>query len=154
MNEWALESLVFCHYAPYDFMLREPGSKKFGIPIPLFNMVYHDCVIIPWMMENHEDDDYFLYALLNGGIPYLRRDGAYQNIDGSFESQQELEGQEHLKRSQIVSELHQQVAYQKIENYRIDGDIHQTTFSNKIVVSVNLKSKEYSISKSDTLRER
>lgn len=146
VNEWALESLVFCHYAPYDFMLREPGSKKFGIPIPLFNMVYHDCVIIPWMMENHEDDDYFLYALLNGGIPYLRRDGAYQNIDGSFESQQELEGQEHLKRSQIVSELHQQVAYQKIENYRIDGDIHQTTFSNKIVVSVNLKSKEYNIS--------
>ncbi len=147
VNEWALESLVFCHYAPYDFMLREPGSKKYGIPIPLFNMVYHDCVIIPWMMENHEQEDYFLYALLNGGIPYLQRDGAYQNIDGAFEKQESLDLQQHLKRCQIVSDLHQQVAFETIENYLIEGDIHQTTFSNNVVVRVNLKSKEYSITK-------
>ena len=86
VSDWSVRSLVFCHYAPYDFMLRKPGSPKYGIPIPLFNLVYHDCLIEPWMMEKIDDtEDYMLYALLNGGAPYLIRDGAYPDFDGSFE---------------------------------------------------------------------
>lgn len=50
--DWSVANLVFCHYAPYDFMMRRPEEPKQGIPVPLFNLVYHDCVIIPWMMEN------------------------------------------------------------------------------------------------------
>ena len=85
VNDWAIPSLVFCHYAPYDFMLDRPGSPKKGIPVPLFNLVYHDCLIEPWMMDKvSEEEDYMLYAVLNGGAPYLVRDGAYQNTDGSF----------------------------------------------------------------------
>lgn len=82
VSDWAVPSLVFCHYAPYDFMMRTPGGKKYGIPVPLYNLVYHDCVIEPWMMEAHDGEDYMLYALLNGGAPYLIRDGAYPNTDG------------------------------------------------------------------------
>ena len=38
------------------------------------------------MMEKVSDsEDYMLYALLNGGAPYVIRDGAYPNFDGSFE---------------------------------------------------------------------
>lgn len=70
VSDWSMDSLVFCHYAPYDFMLRQPGAPKKGIPVPLFNLVYHDCVVEPWMMEKHETEDYMLYALLNGGAPY------------------------------------------------------------------------------------
>ena len=36
-------------------------------------------------MEKLSDtEDLMLYALLNGGAPYLIRDGAYANTDGSF----------------------------------------------------------------------
>jgi len=50
----------------YDFMLEKPGSPKKGIPVPLFNLVYHDCVIEPWMMDKvSNDEDYMLYALIN-----------------------------------------------------------------------------------------
>lgn len=58
-------------------MLQTPGTEQIGVSLPLFNLVYHDCVIEPWMMEKLNDtDDYMLYALLNGGAPYLVRDGA------------------------------------------------------------------------------
>lgn len=39
---------------PYEFMLKEPGTPKQGIPVPLYNLVYHDCVIQPWMMDRTE----------------------------------------------------------------------------------------------------
>ncbi len=85
VSDWAVPELIFCHYAPYDFMLRTPGTPKQGIPVPLYNLVYHDCVIQPWMMDKVSDEeDYMLYALLNGGAPYLIRDGAYPNFDGAF----------------------------------------------------------------------
>ena len=32
-----------------------------------------------------EEEDYMLYALLNGGAPYLIRDAAYPNFDGAFD---------------------------------------------------------------------
>ena len=34
-NDWSMPSLVFCHYAPYEFMLKAPGQPKYGIPVPL-----------------------------------------------------------------------------------------------------------------------
>lgn len=54
VSDWAVPSLVFCHYAPYEFMLKEPETPKQGIPVPLYNLVYHDCVIQPWMMDRTE----------------------------------------------------------------------------------------------------
>ena len=51
VSDWAMPSLVFCHYAPYDFQMRSPDAPRHGIPVPLYNLVYHDCVIQPWMMD-------------------------------------------------------------------------------------------------------
>ena len=36
------------------------------------------------MMEKHENEDYMLYALINGGAPYFDRNGAYDGTDGAF----------------------------------------------------------------------
>lgn len=32
VSDWAVPSLVFCHYAPYDFMMKKPGTPKEGVP--------------------------------------------------------------------------------------------------------------------------
>ena len=86
VTDWAMKSLVFAHYGPYDFMLAKPGSPRKGIPTPLYNLVYHDCMILPWPMDRNEGkEDYMLYALLNGGGAYLDKDGAYPNCDGAFD---------------------------------------------------------------------
>lgn len=149
VSDWAMPSLVFCHYAPYDFMLEEPGSPKHGIPVPLFNLVYHDCVIEPWMMDRvSETEDYMLYALLNGGAPYLLREPSYPNIDGAFGGAEHLELEEAVRRCRVVSELHEAVA--KCELLRCDlltedGSVQRTTFADGTRVTVDLARQTYEI---------
>lgn len=149
VNDWAIRSLVFCHYAPYDFMLETPGAPKKGIPVPLFNLVYHDCVIEPWMMDKVSDtEDYMLYALLNGGAPYLVRDGAYPNFDGAFDDKIALKIEEDMKRCKVVSELHEKVAKcEMIYHEFVEGNpqIQRTEFSDGTKVTVNFETLSYTI---------
>ena len=149
VNDWAIKSLVFCHYAPYDFMMRKPGTEKRGLPVPLFNLVYHDCVIVPWMMDKvSETEDYMLYALLNGGAPYLERDGAYQNTDGAFRDSLEMERKEKIRRCNVVSELHKKVAKcEMVSHTFVDGNtnIHRTLFDDGTTVTVDLEKQSYTI---------
>lgn len=149
VNDWAVPSLVFCHYAPYDFMLDRPGSPKRGIPVPLFNLVYHDCLIEPWMMDKvSEEEDYMLYAVLNGGAPYLVRDGAYQNTDGSFAGGVEISIEEQIKRCKVVSDLHEKVAKcEMVRHEMVDGnpEVQRTTFADGTVVTVDFQAQTYQI---------
>lgn len=149
VNDWAIPSLVFCHYAPYDFMLDRPGSPKKGIPVPLFNLVYHDCLIEPWMMDKvSEEEDYMLYAVLNGGAPYLVRDGAYQNTDGSFAGGVEITIEDQIKRCKVVSDLHEKVAKcEMVRHEMVDGnpEVQRTTFADGTVVTVDFQAQTYQI---------
>ena len=149
VNDWAIPSLVFCHYAPYDFMLDRPGSPKKGIPVPLFNLVYHDCLIEPWMMDKvSEEEDYMLYAVLNGGAPYLVRDGAYQNTDGSFAGGVEISIEDQIKRRKVVSDLHEKVAKcEMVRHEMVDGnpEVQRTTFADGTVVTVDFQAQTYQI---------
>ena len=149
VNDWAIPSLVFCHYAPYDFMLDRPGSPKKGIPVPLFNLVYHDCLIEPWMMDKvSEEEDYMLYAVLNGGAPYLVRDGAYQNTDGSFAGGVGITIEDQIKRCKVVSDLHEKVAKcEMVRHEMVDGnpEVQRTTFADGTVVTVDFQAQTYQI---------
>lgn len=149
VSDWAIQSLVFCHYAPYSFMLKKPGTPKDGIPVPLFNLVYHDCVIQPWMMDRPEGaEDYMLYALINGGAPYLLRDGAYPNTDGAF-AQDEAHMPELIARCQVVSDLHSKIAKCELLSHRFDPDnwkIQESVFADGTKVTVDLEKQTYTIS--------
>lgn len=149
VNDWAIRSQVFCHYAPYDFMMREPGSPKYGIPVPLFNLVYHDCVIQPWMMDRvSQTEDYMLYALLNGGAPYFIRDAAYPNIDGSFADTVAVSEDEQVSRCQVVADLHEKVALLELYSHRfVGGDpwVQESVFADGTRVTVDFHSQTYVI---------
>lgn len=149
VNDWAVESQVFCHYAPYDFMMRVPGSPKQAIPVPLYNLVYHDCVIRPWMMEKvSEEEDYMLYALLNGGAPYLVRDAAYPNIDGAFDSAVEMKLEEDIRRAKVVSELHEKVGKcEMVRHEFVNGNpqMQKTVFADGTSVIVDFQKQAYEI---------
>lgn len=149
VSDWCVPSMVFSHYAPYDFMLREPGGPRYGVPVPLFNLVYHDCLIAPWMMERvSKSEDYMLYALLNGGAPYFRRDGAYPNFDGSFENVVETGVEEDIKRCNLVSGLYQKVAKQEMVRHEmVNGnyDVQRTEFADGTIVTIDFKKQTYEI---------
>ena len=149
VNDWAVPSQIFCHYAPYDFMMEVPGTPRQGIPVPLYNLVYHDCVIQPWMMEKvSADEDYMLYALLNGGAPYLVRDAAYPNIDGAFDGYVKMSLEEQVERAGKVSELHEKVGKREMLRHEfVDGNynIQRTTFAGGISVLVDFEKQNYKI---------
>ena len=149
VSDWRVPSLVFCHYAANEFMMRAPGSPKEGIPVPLYNLVYHDCVIEPWMMDRvSEKEDYMLYALLNGGAPYLIREGAYPNTDGSFESDVKGTIEEDIRRCKVVSDLHEKVAKCEMVRHELvngDANVQKTTFADGTTVTVDFEKQTYEI---------
>lgn len=150
VSDWALKSLVFAHYGPYEFMLRAPGSARYGISVPLFNLVYHDSVILPWFMDRLENtEDYMLYAILNGGIPYLDKDGAYPDTDGSFDSDaRERQLEEDISRCKIVTELNERIAKcEMVRHEFVDGNTQKqrTIYSDGTEVLVDLDSESYEI---------
>ena len=148
VNDWAVPSQIFCHYAPYDFMMEEPGTPKQGIPVPLYNLVYHDCVIQPWMMEKvSEEEDYMLYALLNGGAPYLVRDAAYPNIDGAFDGNIKMSLKEQIKRAEVVSNFHEKVGKREMLRHEfVNGNLNmqKVTFAGGVSVLVDFEKQTYS----------
>ncbi len=169
VNDWAMPTLVFCHYAPYDFQMREPGSPKQGIPVPLFNLVYHDCVIEPWMMDivdtqaadkegaseaaQEEQDpaegkeDYMLYALQNGGAPYLIRNAAYPNIDGAFGGSG-ITIEEAVSRCEVVQKLHEKVALEEMLSCKLlneEGTKQRVTFAGGTSVTLDFENQTYLI---------
>ena len=144
----AVPYLVFCHYAPYDFMLRPAETPKKGIPEPLFNLVYHDCVIEPWMMDRvSKDEDYMLYALLAGGAPYLVRDGTYPNTDGAFDGEK-ISLEEMTERCRVVTELHEKTALLELVRHECmtaDGSVQKSEFSDGTYVICDFAEQIYEI---------
>lgn len=149
VSDWSIKSLVFCHYAPYHFMLQKPGSPRDGIAVPLFNLVYHDCVIEPWMMDKlSEKEDLMLYALINGGAPYLIREGAYANTDGSFESEFDFTLAEQAERCKVVAALHEKVAKKEMVRHELltaDGTRQKSVFADGTEVVVDFENNTYEI---------
>ena len=45
VSDWAVPYLVFCRMRRMVLCCGRQNHRKRGIPVPLFNLVYHDCVI-------------------------------------------------------------------------------------------------------------
>ena len=86
-------------------------------------------------------EDYMLYALLNGGAAYLEKDGAYPNIDGAFDAAYEQKLDEEIRRYRIVAELQEKIAKcEMIKHEFIDGDWkkQRTIFSDGTTVTIKV----------------
>ena len=75
-----ISAFPLCHHSPYytkPFVGEHIEST--GVGVPLFSLVYHDCMIVPWygaMGKNHDmfiptDEWAYLHALLNAGTVYV-----------------------------------------------------------------------------------
>lgn len=144
VTDWAMKNLVFAHYGPYEFMLAKPDTPRNGIPTPLFNLVYHDCIILPWMMTRTPDqEDYMLYALLNGGAAYLDE---HKHHETDLSAEQQLD--EDISRYRIVANLQEKIAKCEMTKHEfLNGDWKQqrATYSDGTSVTVNFNDQSYSI---------
>lgn len=133
VNDWAMSAQVFCHWAPF--------YHSTAIPAPLFNLVYHDCVIIPWKMETTEygipeGTSGFLYCLLCGGMGYMS-----ETLEGEA-----LE--ENIRQWRTISELQSHVAKEQMVSHAFvseDRTVQRSTFSDGTTVTVDFANNTYEI---------
>jgi hypothetical protein len=128
--DWAMPSIVFCHWAPYP-------KAEAGIPVPLLNLVYHDCVIIPWKTGKGEwgtpeGQLGFLHGLLNGGIGYVAPDSSEKEIEYA----------------KTLSAFHEKVARSEMISHEfVNGSrsVQRAVYSNGVTVTVDFDNETYEI---------
>lgn len=134
--DWAVPHLHLVHHAPYALSSLGQGVGV-GIPVPLFSLVYHDAIVLPWSLGVGEwgipETDWgFLHGLLNAGVPYLPLEPT----------------EEQLVLVKKVADLHALVGCLEMMTHEfIEGNLrHQRSlFADGTSVEINLDSKEYVI---------
>ena len=136
-----LTSQVLCHHAPYfTSNLGSSTADPVGIPIPFLNLVYHDCVVIPWIGSKSsrggwgipKNDSAYMHAILNGNPVYC-------SIDAN-EAQ--------IADVQEACELNKRVALSEMVRHEFiseNGRVQRTTFANGVRITVDFDANTYSV---------
>lgn len=144
-SDWAMKSLVIADDGSNDAMMKAENVAKMGILVPLFHLVYHECIILPIALDKRKADN-MLYALLNGEPTYLIKETNHFNTDDH--ENEVLSLSEEMNQANIVSALHKKVAYNEMIKHEFldhSFQIQRTTFSDGTVVTIDLKTKQYTI---------
>ena len=136
-----LPSFVLCHHAPLSVdELSSCNGKAVGYPIPLFALVYHECLIVPWFGIGSRggwhipaSDSGYLYALLTGGTVYVSSDIS----------------EEGGRLAHIALDLQKEIWNKELISHEfIDGNPRRqrTVFEGGITVTVDFDTEEFKIS--------
>lgn len=136
-----LPSQVLCHHAPFfTEVLGAEDSDPVGVPIPLLELVYHDCIVVPWIglpakrggWGIPKNDSAYLYAVLYGCPVYCPIDATEQDIKDVLLA---CESAERLAHTELV------------KHEFIDGDIRRqrTAFSDGTVIEADLDKGTFDI---------
>lgn len=140
--------LDLVHHAPYAVRPQEKGVAV-GVPTPFLNLVYHDCVFVPWCVDGiggwgiPDGDAGFLHCILNAQTPYF---GPYDE-DGKVLSDEELK-----KRIAKVKEACavQKRLYNKemVSHKFLDENRRkqETRYSDGTVITVDFDKNTYNVS--------
>jgi hypothetical protein len=120
-----------------------PLNQSNAIPIPLFNLVYHDAVITPYSPDD-------LHGLLNAGIPQLSLPGRKGELaDGGNPAQAGTFPPDYLINIHRMAALHQRLALCEMTNHEFltpDRHLERTTFSDGTTVTVDWSTHSATIS--------
>ena len=138
VGDWAMQTQVFAHYGPYDGMMNGPDKPDYGIDVPLYNLVYHDCMIVPWFLDARAPHgvDVLLYALLNGGAAYVNNELSGAELDRA------------VARYKTVAQLQERIAKcEMVRHSFLDGDPsrQRAEYSDGTVVTIDTKDNTYEI---------
>ncbi len=126
------------HHGPYWIHPSLISGEKVGIPIPLFNLVYHDSLIMPWGMAEDggwgipKGDAGYLHCILNAGMPYLGIQADDQEIN----------------RVKEVCALAKHCQFLELINHEFLNENYRkqkTTFSDGTTIIVDFDQKTYEI---------
>lgn len=151
-----LNHLALVHHGPHALRPQENGAAV-GIPVPLGNLVYHDCIMVPWNWFNNwgipkgEDGD--LYGALNAGMPYihpygnsLRKIGT-DNRTADIEMMSDEDLKKELERIRPLCELQAKLYNKEMLKHEFLGSYRKqkATYSDGTSVVIDLDKNTYKI---------
>lgn len=137
MSEF-INDLDLVHHSPYIMPFFEAYDvKPFGKPVPLLNLVFHDCIMVPWFMGKEvwglpKEEDGFLHCMLCGGVPVV-----------SYKPDEE-----NLRKVKEACALYREVWDSRMISHEFvsaDGSCQRAVYDNGITVEVDFKNEEYKI---------
>lgn len=137
--DYLIRSLDLVHHGPYATYPNIGGGDASGIPVPLFNLVYHDSLLLPWEMGDNggwgvpKSDAAWLHCLLNAGLPYVGPGASAEQI----------------ARVNKAVALAQRLGLQEMVNHELlDASTRKqrTTYADGTTVTVDFDAKTYEIS--------
>ena len=151
-----LNHLALVHHGPHALIPQENG-KAVGIPVPLGNLIYHDCIIVPWNWFNNwgipkgEDGD--LYGALNAGMPYLHPYGnelkkiGTDNRTADIEMMNDEELKKEFERVKPLCELQEKLYNKEMVKHEFLGSYRRqkATYSDGTSVEIDLDKNSYKI---------
>jgi hypothetical protein len=136
--DYLVKTLHLVHHGPYSTFPNPGGGDASGIPVPLFSLVYHDSILLPWEMGDDggwgipKGDAGWLHCLLNAGLPYV--------YPGA--------GLEFLARVEEARALAERCAFSEMTQHEFLDDTfrkQRTTFADGTQIEVDFDAKTYEI---------
>ena len=133
--DWAVPHLDLVHHGPFALEPNPGRGPAMGIPVPLFNLVYHDALLLPWSLGKGswgipQDDLGYLHGLANAGLPYLSLSP----------------GAAHLEQVRTMCALHERVGLAEMTNHEfLDASLRKqrTTFADGTTVTIDLDAETF-----------
>ncbi len=136
--DYLVRSLDLVHHAPYATYPNLGGGGPSGILVPLFSLVYHDSILIPWDLGPNgswgvpKGDSGKLHCALNAGLPY-----AFPGQSGDA-----------IKELNTLSALNTHCVHLEMTNHEFLNDTHRqqrTTYSDGTQVTVDFDAGTYAV---------
>lgn len=135
-----VDAIDLVHHAPYIYALFEMEHLNLPglIPVPLLNLVYHDCLLEPWALGHSgwglpAGQCGALHGLLNGGLPML---------DGLDPSDEELRLAGELCRLQSTVWNREMTGHELLS---ADAALQRSTFADGTAVTVDWRDDSWVI---------
>lgn len=137
-TDYLVSVIDLVHHGPYWLTPSLERGERVGIPVPLFNLVYHESLIIPWSTSKDggwgipRGDAGYLHCILNAGMPYLTINADKEEIERILE----------------ICRLYKHCQLLEMTNHEFLDDnfrIQRTTFSDGTTVIVDFEQKTYQI---------
>ncbi len=148
--------IALVHHGPFHARPLENGEPV-GIPIPFQNLVFHDCLIVPWNRFNNwgipkgEDGD--VYCALCAGMPYLHPFGTGMSkigTDNRTADTELLSDNDLIKefsRIKPLCDLQSRLYNKEMVKHEFIGSykIQKATYSDGTTVTIDLNNNTYKV---------
>lgn len=151
-----LSHIALVHHGPFTLRPQENGQAV-GIPVPLGNLVFHDCIMVPWDWFNNwgipkgEDGD--VYCALCAGMPYLHPFGTGMSkigTDNRTADTEILSDNDLIKefsRIKPLCDLQSRLYNKEMVKHEFIGSykIQKATYSDGTTVTIDLNNNTYKV---------